>query len=72
VLATDLVAPTDSNLFCGADVPNDLMLCEVGFPEHLLFIHNERCVAESREESAATPTEIIVSRNVESVIIRFA
>jgi len=74
VLLADAVLPVDNPCLYYDSVyeppqPNDLMLCEVAAPEHILFTRAQSCNSVARPAEVAEKAEIIVPFGTKIVVI---
>lgn len=75
VLAANLKAPTGSSSSSTQPPPNDLMLCEQDYPEHILFTWTRACTpigraatdAGAKRESVA----VTVPASAKELLVRF-
>ena len=69
VLAVDLVGPADRSND-EPDRPNNIMLCEVGCPEKILFVQSRFCVTVGVSRHHAT-ARVTVPADTKELIVTF-
>ena len=74
VLLTGVTLPNDDPFICYNRLheapPNDLMLCEVKAPEHVLFTQSRFCKIVDRLVKATERAEVVIPFGTKTVVIR--